>query len=112
MLRFFLIIAFIASAGFSSAQSPRKDSPDALKKLKKIEEAVTSGDWNQARTLSEKLVKQFPDWPDGWKIYAEAWLGEGYSTKSESALRKLVQLDSVSYPDAYRWLAAWTSTKC
>lgn len=108
MVRFFVIIAFFAFSGLLNAQQVHPVSPAALSKLKKVKEAMNNLDWNEAKCLSDKLVKQYPEWTDGWKVYAEVYQETGDSDSSEKALRHLVQLDSIAFPEAYRWIAEWT----
>lgn len=108
MVRFFVIITFFTFSGLVNAQQVHIVSPAALNKVKKVKEAMNNLDWNEAKYLSEKLVKQYPEWADGWMVYAEVYQGVGDSGNSEKALRHLVQLDSIAYPEAYRWIAEWT----
>ncbi len=108
MLRFLVIAAFISFSGSLQAQEVFSPSPSALKKIKKVEEALTNLEWTQAKDLSEKLVKQYPEWPAAWKIYAGVYHETGDIKTSEKALRQLVMLDSTGFPEAYRWIAEWT----
>jgi outer membrane protein OmpA-like peptidoglycan-associated protein len=107
MLKFILIITCFAFSGLLDAQEIHKDPPAALNKLKKVREALNNLDWHEAKKLSGNLVKQYPDWPDGWKALAEVYQAAGEQNNSENALRRLLQLDSTSFPDAFRWIAEW-----
>ncbi|MCX6226535.1 MAG: OmpA family protein [Bacteroidia bacterium] len=102
-----MILAFFTFSDLLHAQQVAPVLPAATNKLKKVREAMNSLDWNEAKNLSGKLVKQFPDWPEAWKVNAEVYQEEGDLVASEKALRRMVQLDSTGYPEAYRWIAQW-----
>lgn len=108
MARFFALVFFIAFTCSLPGQQTRTVSQAALNKLKKVKDALNNLDWNEAKSLSDKLVNQYPGWTEGWKVYAEVYQGAGDEISSEMALRRLVQLDSTGYADAYRWIAQWT----
>lgn len=108
MLKPFLILALLAFPGLLQAQQAATVSPAALNKLKKVKEALNHMDWNEAKILSDRIVKQYPGWPEGWKTLAEAYQATGDLKTSEKALRQLIQLDSLGYPEAFRWIAEWT----
>jgi outer membrane protein OmpA-like peptidoglycan-associated protein len=105
MPRFLAILFFLVLAGALNAQSGQKVPSAALGKLKKVREALTSLKIDEARTLSGKLVRQYPDWPEGWMVHAEVCQEAGDAALCEQALRKVVALDMTGYPEAYRWLA-------
>jgi len=108
-MRSFVIIALlIIHSCLLNAQEVHPVSSAATKKLVKVKEALDRLDWAEAGNLSEKLVRQYPDWTEAWKAFAEASLGGGNKVASEIALKRLVKLDSAGYPEAWRWLAEWS----
>ncbi|MDD4645914.1 MAG: hypothetical protein PHY99_07995, partial [Bacteroidales bacterium] len=108
MSRFLLILALVVCSGTLYAQKAFKASADALRQLKKVEQAMSDLDWNESKSLSERLAKRYPEWIEAWKIRAEVYQGSGDIKNSERALRHLVGLDSSAYPEAYRWIAEWS----
>ncbi len=108
MVRYFLIIILSGIVGLTVAQQPvPKVSSAALKNLEKARSAMQNSAWDEARKLSERLVRQSPEWTEGWKALAEACQGGGDLRAGEIALNHLVSLDSTGYPEAWRWLAQW-----
>jgi flagellar motor protein MotB len=107
MQRFLILVIFVIFCGLLSAQSKKRPQPER-DKLKKIEEAINKQEWNVAKSLSDKLVKQYPESPEAWKVYAGVYKGVGDILSSEKALQRIIQLDSIGYPDAYRWIAEWS----
>lgn len=108
MARFILILCLLAFPGLVFPQQGVTVSDAALKKVKRIRTAVDKFEWDEARNLSGKLIRQYPLWPEAWKVNAEVYRGSGDLLSSENALRRLVQLDSLHYAEAYRWIAEWT----
>jgi outer membrane protein OmpA-like peptidoglycan-associated protein/Tfp pilus assembly protein PilF len=102
---FFLTTFLLLSCLVSAQQAGRKVSPVAKKKLEKAKEAWIRLDYESAKVLSDKLIEQYPDWTESWKIYAQVYRDAGDQAKNETALLKIVALDSTGYPIAFRWLA-------
>ncbi|MFA6125948.1 MAG: OmpA family protein [Bacteroidales bacterium] len=108
MWKLLLILVFFGFGHVLKAQEAYYVTPIAKSKLKKVNESLTALDWEQAKILAEHLVKQYPEWPEAWRVYAEVYQQTGDLRSSESAVRQLVKLDSLSYPEAFRWIAEWT----
>jgi outer membrane protein OmpA-like peptidoglycan-associated protein len=108
MLRILLTAVLVAFSGLAIGQQPdRRVSPAATKKLEKARIALNKQDLVEARDQAERLTKQYPDWPEAWKFYAEVSQSEGNDRASEHGLKRLVGLDSAGYPEAYRWIAEY-----
>lgn len=108
MFRFFVITAvFILSESLYAQQIVHRVSPAAIRNLEKVREAMNLLDWEKAKSLSDKLVKLYPEWTESWKISAEVNMRAGETAVSEKALKRLVELDSAGFPEAYRWIAEW-----
>ncbi len=107
MLRFFLITVSLALSCLVNAQTVDgyKAPPAALKKLDKAKAAWIRFDFKEAENLSDKLVEQYPDWTESWMMYGQVYGDAGDQVKKEKALLRVVELDSISYPITFRWLA-------
>ncbi len=106
MLRFLCIIlsAFFL-AGNVSAQVETGIPRQLDRDLRKIRELGTRMEWGDARKMAEKMVKRFPDWPQSWMVQAEIARELNLTEKCEASMLAVVRLDSIRYPEAYRWLA-------
>lgn len=100
-------MAILAISLTGNAQVINPVPSSAARKLEKVQEAFDRQDWNEARDLADKLVRQHPGWPEGWKTYASVYQATGDLKSGELGLERLVALDSTGYPDAYRWMAEW-----
>jgi outer membrane protein OmpA-like peptidoglycan-associated protein/Tol biopolymer transport system component len=100
------IILFLTILSFTTrAQESASVSSSARAKLEKVNEAISGYQWDEARKQAEKLVRQNPEWAEAWKVYAESCQGAGDVSAAVGALENLVKLDSVRYPEAWRWIA-------
>ena len=88
-------------------QADKPISPAAVKKLEKARIALNQQDLVEATGQAERLTSQYPYWPEVWKFYAEVHQAAGHDRASEQGLKRLVELDSAGYPEAYRWIAEY-----
>ncbi len=100
-------VLIVLTCSVNGQQNNRGNPPVASRKLEKVKQALTALDWAEAKSLAEKLVEQYPNWTESWKIYSQVFQDAGEISRSEVALHHLILLDSLGYPLAYRWLAEW-----
>ena len=91
---------------FLRAQVGYRVNQAAQNRLEKINDAISGYRWEEARTLAEKMVRQYPDWPEAWKVLAGSLEGAGDKQGAGRALEQLVKIDTANR-DAWRWLARW-----
>jgi flagellar motor protein MotB len=106
MLRLPVLLAFLLFyCCLAAQQSDLRVTPVAIRNLEKTRDALSKYDFETAKKLAVKLVKEYPNWPEGWLTFAQVYQEAGEFEISQNALERLVLLDSTGYPEAYRWIA-------
>ncbi len=89
----------------STGQIISDPPPKGLTQMNQLRRLINDMEYAKAGALAQKITKRYPQWSEGWMATAEIALETGQLEVCEKATERVLKLDSMGYPAAYRWLA-------
>jgi outer membrane protein OmpA-like peptidoglycan-associated protein len=87
------------------AQIIKPESVRIKDRVEEVKQDLAGWNFMSAVKKASALVERYPDKAELWFLYSETLIQSGLDHQAENALLQVIKIDSIHFPEAYRWIS-------
>jgi len=105
MNKLILCVMLIVAGLPLSGQNAGKSDDRISREITAVRNDIADWDYKSAIKKTTVLTKRYPDRGDIWMLHAGVLIEAGKTVEAEQALKRLIEVDSTGFPEAFRWIS-------